>query len=254
MPSPQGRYWIGTIPDSLDWSPPSELPDTVNWIRGQKEQGAGGLLHWQVFVALSRSYRRPHLLRLLPGHWELSRSRAAEEYVWKESTRVPDSQFELGSRPFNRSSKTDWDEVRELAKSGNLDQVPADIYIKHYTALRKIGADHDKPLQQIRYFNLILGLLSFSGAKLELVNPKGLGKRQEWTLTLKIPSLSGGTATMEKVMLLSMNSEEWSRSRIFYDGQIVTRSVWKQKGDLDPFARYDSGSPLTLTQDFGTQI
>jgi len=34
------------------------------------------------------------------GHWELSRSDAAAEYVWKEDTRVPGTQFEFGSRPF----------------------------------------------------------------------------------------------------------------------------------------------------------
>lgn len=144
--SPQGCYWIGTIPDSLGWSPPSVLPDGINWLRGQQEIGEGGLRHYQVFVALRRSSRRSHLSRLLPGHWELTRSRAAEAYVWKESTRVPDSQFELGSRPFNRSSKTDWEAVRTSAKSGDFDSIPADIYIKYYSALRRISSDHAVPV------------------------------------------------------------------------------------------------------------
>lgn len=83
MPSAQGSYWIGTIASSLEWSVPTELPDGVNWLRGQQEQGAGGFLHWQVFAAFERSVRLSAVLSVFPGHWELSRSKSAESYVWK---------------------------------------------------------------------------------------------------------------------------------------------------------------------------
>ena len=145
MPSPQGTYWIGTIPASSGWQVPDELPQSCTWLRGQAEIGEGGHEHYQVFVAFRRSVRLSAVRKIFPGHWELSRSRAAEEYVWKDHTRVPGSQFELGQRPFNRSSKTDWETVRTAAQSGDFVSIPPDIYVKHYSALRRISADHSKP-------------------------------------------------------------------------------------------------------------
>lgn len=148
--SPQGRYWIGTIPSSFGWSPPPNLPHDTNWIRGQQELSESGLLHYQVFAAFSRAVRLAVVTRTFPGHWELSRSSAAESYVWKEDTRVEDSQFELGTRPFKRNSATDWDAVKKSAQAGKLDEIPADIFIKHYGALRRIAADFARPIAQVR--------------------------------------------------------------------------------------------------------
>lgn len=155
--SPQGRYWIGTIPHSLGWVPPTNLPDGVNWIRGQSEVGAGGLHHFQVCVAFSKNRRRQAVRNLLPGHWELTRSVAAEDYVWKEDTRVAGSQFELGRRPFKRNSATDWEAVRTSAKAGKLEEVPADVFIKHYSALRRIAADSCRPVPAIRTCHVFWG-------------------------------------------------------------------------------------------------
>lgn len=60
-------------------------------------------------------------------HLEASRSDAAEEYVWKEESRVMDTQFELGKKPMNRAKKDDWDKVLADAKKGDMDEIPADI-------------------------------------------------------------------------------------------------------------------------------
>lgn len=146
----RARYWIGTIPASLEWNPPLELPDTCNWLRGQEEIGEGGLRHWQVFVAFRRDVRVHGIRLLFPGHWEPTRSAAAEDYVWKEDTRVAGTQFELGSKPFKRNSKTDWAEVRRAAVSGDLTTVPPDVYIKYYASLRRIAADHARPVASER--------------------------------------------------------------------------------------------------------
>lgn len=63
---------------------------------------------------------------------------------------MPGTQFELGSRPFKRNSKTDWESVRANAISGNLAEIPADVYIKHYNSLRRIAADHSRPVPVVR--------------------------------------------------------------------------------------------------------
>lgn len=157
MVSAQARYWIGTIPSSTGWNVPTELPDGVNWIRGQEELGEGGLRHHQVFVAFSRARRLAHVRSLLPGHWEPTRSRAAEDYVWKEDTRIADTQFELGSRPFKRNDPTDWKKVREAAQSGDLTEVPDDVYCRYYGTLQRIAADHAKPRAMLRSCEVFWG-------------------------------------------------------------------------------------------------
>jgi len=76
---------------------------------------------------------------------EPSRSDAARAYVHKEDTRDGD-QFEFGQLPCNRNSSTDWERVKELAKSGELDAIPSDIYVRYYRTLCSIAADHAEPV------------------------------------------------------------------------------------------------------------
>lgn len=54
----------------------------------------------------------------------------AMDYSTKTETRI-DGPWEFGEKPFKRNSKTDWEEVKKLAKEGKIDQVPADIYVRN---------------------------------------------------------------------------------------------------------------------------
>lgn len=76
------------------------------------------------------------------AHFELVKvNNGAHTYCMKEDTRV-DGPWEHGVKPVQRNSKTDWEEVKQNAKSGNLEAIPADIYIKHYRTLVQIKKDH----------------------------------------------------------------------------------------------------------------
>lgn len=66
------------------------------------------------------------------AHCELSRSEAADEYVWKEDTRIEGTQFEIGKKKMKRNSETDWEAVKLSAAAGNLDSIPADVYVRCY--------------------------------------------------------------------------------------------------------------------------
>lgn len=145
----QGLYWLLTVPEN-DFEP--NLPDNVAYIKGQKERGnETGYIHWQILVVL----RRKGSLSTIQGifgrtcHAELSRSSAANEYVWKEDTRVG-QQFELGQLPFKRNDPKDWDRIWELAKSGTIDAIPADLRLQHYRTLRTIKADYAIPEAMVR--------------------------------------------------------------------------------------------------------
>lgn len=144
MPTPQGRYFMLTIPVHL-FMP--YLPPDVQYIKGQIERGHNTeYLHWQIIVYFSKKVSCAKVKSLFGDacHIELTRSEAAEIYVWKEDSRVG-HQFELGKKSIKRNSDTDWDKVRQLAESGDFKNIPSDIYIRSYNNLKKIYVDSLKP-------------------------------------------------------------------------------------------------------------
>jgi len=159
MPSPQGRYWILTIPHHM-FTP--FLPTGVCWIKGQLERGnETGYLHWQLVLSLPAKKTLAYIKTIFGSgsgfRGELTRSNAAESYVWKEDTRVEGTQFELGQKLLKRNSATDWDEVRKRAKSGELDEIPGDVFIRYYGNLRRIAADYSRGVAMERNCNVYWG-------------------------------------------------------------------------------------------------
>lgn len=141
----QGLYWLLTIPHA-DFLP--YQPAGVQFIRGQLERGDGGYLHWQLLVAFERKCRLAAIKKIFgdTAHCELTRSSAANEYVWKEQTRVDGTQFELGRVAFKRNCQADWDAVVDNAKRGRLDAIPSDILVRNYSNLRRIHSDYQEPV------------------------------------------------------------------------------------------------------------
>lgn len=151
----QARHWLLTINDSdsgESWEQPNELPTGIAWLRGQKEIGSDtNRPHWQLFVSFKRAVRLAAVRKCFGTrvHAEPSRSEAAETYVFKDDTAIAGTRFELGSKPFQRNSKTDWDAAKTAAKQGRLDDCPPDVYIKYYRTLKAIAMDNmSKPTDQ----------------------------------------------------------------------------------------------------------
>jgi len=140
----QGIFWLLTI-KFCEFTP--YLPPGCVWIRGQLELGEGGFLHWQVIVAMSKRCRRRTIKELFGNsvHAELSNSPKASEYVWKETTRVAGTQFELGVKPFQRNSKTDWEQVWTAAKSRNFEAIPAHTRLLCFRSILSVAAYYDQP-------------------------------------------------------------------------------------------------------------
>lgn len=142
-----------------DWAVPADLPNGVVHLKGQLESGAGGFRHWQVMVSFGGQQRRPAVQQLFGGtaHCEPSRSDAVAAYVWKEDTRVPGTQFELGRPPIKLNTKPDWDAVWLAAKEGRVDDIPAGIRVRCYANLRRIRADHAVALPVLRTVRVFVG-------------------------------------------------------------------------------------------------
>ncbi len=170
MPSAKAVYWLLTIPHA-DFLP--YLPPNVEYIRGQLESGSNtNYLHWQLLVVLSKQSRLSAVKSIFgqSTHAEPSKSAAADAYVWKDDTAVPNTRFELGRKPLKRNCDKDWESIRESAKQGRLDDIPADVYIRSYSQLRRIAVDNSKPVAIEREVVVFWG-------------PTGVGKsRRAWEL------------------------------------------------------------------------
>lgn len=142
---------MGTISPQL-WSPPSSLPEECTFLRGQLEEGDNTRRqHWQVVAGFKKKVRKLTVKRFFgfttgeekQCHVELTASAAANEYVLKDETCVDTAtRFDLGQTPFKRNDKTDWDRAKALMIAGRLDELPADVYIKHYNVAKRIKLDH----------------------------------------------------------------------------------------------------------------
>lgn len=139
----QGIFWLGTIPHYA-FTP--FLIDGSVWIKGQLELGDGGFLHWQLIVAFASKKSLAQVVGLFgPYHFELSRSEAASNYVWKDATSVQGTQFELGAKPIRLNCKTDWEQVWEDSQGGNIMAIPPFVRVKSYRTIRAIASDYVKP-------------------------------------------------------------------------------------------------------------
>lgn len=146
--SPQGQYWMCVIPKD-EWKPWDTLPRELLFAKGQLEVGGTtGYEHWQFVVGFRRKLRLNGVKQyfgITGMRCELTKSRAANEYCLKEETAVPGTQFSLGKVPLRRASKNDWDAILSSAKVGEWSDIPSDVYIRNYNALRKIYVDNLQP-------------------------------------------------------------------------------------------------------------
>lgn len=146
-PRRQGIFWLLTCPDPnpvCESLSSGTLPNELAYATGQKEKGGTtGFVHWQLCVAFTKKVALPAVTRLFGRgiHAELSRSEAAIAYCNKEESRLSEP-FELGTKPFRRNARTDWESVWASAKSGDLESIPANVRVVSYRTLRAIGSDY----------------------------------------------------------------------------------------------------------------
>jgi len=110
---------------------------------GQLEQGVQGTRHFQFFMNFKDPVRLASFKKLdVRIHAEIVFiNNGAHTYCMKEDTRL-EGPWEFGVKPVQRNNKTDWEEVMLKAKTGRIDEIPAEIYVQHYSNLKRIEKDH----------------------------------------------------------------------------------------------------------------
>lgn len=96
-------------------------------------------------------------------------------------------------------------------------------------------------------------LVECFGVQQEPVKVEGRGRKQAWTLTLRIPELSFGLATAIKNMLSLTSLEVTLIYLTSYDGWIGTRLQLKSRAQEDPYAGRTFGFPQIRIREIGTQ-
>lgn len=153
------RWFMLTIPEE-EFNPDTfQVGAEVQYLKGQKEEASSGYRHWQLVAHMTHKVR-PTALKVIFGrqaHIEITRSRAAIDYVWKEETAIARTRFEKGTLRMNPSAKADWDLIFDQAKSGDFSQIPSHVKIRSYHTLKSIAKDHMKPTPTERTIKVFWG-------------------------------------------------------------------------------------------------
>lgn len=144
--STKARWWMLTLNNPVTETIESLYKQLcADFGTGQVEIGESGTLHIQAVFWFKNQKRFGALKAAVPGgHWEAVKNvESSLKYVVKEATRH-EGPWTFGEKPVKRNDKADWDEVWNLAKSGKIEEIPAEIRIQHYSNLKKIQKDFMK--------------------------------------------------------------------------------------------------------------
>lgn len=129
----------------------SELLDIldVKYIVAGEEVGESGTPHLQGYVYWRHAKTLQSCISKLIGcHVEIARGTPQQADVYCRKDQPPDhivysrGELPLCSQDKGVAEKIRWESALQSAKLGKIEEVPPDIFIRHYSALRRIGVDY----------------------------------------------------------------------------------------------------------------
>jgi len=155
MTEPKRKHWVFTLNNPSQWDDPEFfLQDTFgtskfDYICIGKEVAASGTKHFQGYCKTKADIRMTGLKKLLPSaHLEPKKGTVTQaityckkDGVFHEIGEVPNEQGTNGAQ----TVKEDWEQVRKLAKLGNLDDIEPKTFVQHYNTLKSIARDYMEP-------------------------------------------------------------------------------------------------------------
>ena len=173
------RNWCVTI-NNYTGVPDAEFlkgPPPIKYLCFGKEVSSTGTPHLQMYVSFVNAVAQPsqYFRRFGSGHFIPANGTAEQnaEYCAKQGDFT-----EFGRRPLSHREKGElggprggdmeqarWQMTWDLAKEGRIEEIPADIRIRHYSTINKIAAKYQKPPPKLSELD-----------NLWLVGPAGTGK------------------------------------------------------------------------------
>jgi len=110
-----------------------------------EEKGESGTPHLQGYLLATKNLRLKAVSKLIPRAFFVAAKGTSEQniaYCSKDNV-----VFEYGEKPVSKEAqgqaeKARWGAAKQAAISGNLDEVPDDIYVRYYRTLKEIKKDH----------------------------------------------------------------------------------------------------------------
>ena len=171
----RSRSWCWTI-NNYDDALERDLATLVDasrcvYLTYGREVGENGTNHLQGFVYFKNAVRL-NTVRCtvsLRGHYEVMRGNFEQAILYCHK----DGEFvEFGEKPMSAKRKGEleaerWNNAKQLAISGNIDDIDSDIYVRCYSSLKSIRNDH---MPKITDLDDVCGVWIFG--------PSGCGKSQ----------------------------------------------------------------------------
>ena len=134
-------------------SVPTGLHPKMKYLCYGKEVGENGTPHIQGYVVFKNQHWKPHqyFLEHGHGHFEITRGTPQQniDYCSKEGNFT-----EFGTRPMDpkKGGKMEierWDEAWRAAKEGRIEDIPADIRLRHYGTILKVASRYQQPPEEL---------------------------------------------------------------------------------------------------------
>nr|WAE42565.1 MAG: replication associated protein [Cressdnaviricota sp.] len=128
----------------------TQLEDTIEcrYIAYAKEVGESGTPHLQGYVTFHNAKTKSAVIKAMPGcHIEVMLGSYAqnESYCSKAGQLVERGEKPMENDNKGRAEQLRWSRALELAKEGKIEEIDADIQLRHYNTLKSIRKDYMKP-------------------------------------------------------------------------------------------------------------
>jgi len=145
----QGKRWCFTLNNYTDELEASlEAQDCTYLVYGYERAPVTGTAHLQGFIIFKKNMRLTAVKKLLAtAHWELARGsnqQAADYCKGLTEDKEPNTIVERGEMPAEKGEgeKERWAAAKRACISGNLEEIPDDIFMRYYRTCKEIKKDY----------------------------------------------------------------------------------------------------------------